>query len=354
MRAAWSAARATAALLLVLASGCGRRDHRSERDVSSCDPAMDECDVLPSETGAYTDHSETSAADTATTGGSGGLSSSDLDGDGFSVEQGDCDDTDNARHPDQQEVLDWVDQDCDGVLDEETEGFDDDGDGVTEIGGDCDDGNLAISPRVVETLDGLDDDCDGVVDNDTPAADDDGDGYCEALVCLGLSAPGDCNDKDSMVSPSALELGGNLLDDDCNGDVDFGSPDLDADGFASPVDCNDTSALASPIAGEVVNGLDDDCDSVVDNHTVIFDDDGDGYCEDPAYCLLAASPGDCDDRNGSVHPVDAEFADGVDQNCNGSVDEGTTWSDDDGDGFAEVGGDCDDRDPTRSPMAGCP
>ena len=44
---------------------------------------------------------------------------------------------------------------CDGVLDNDTECFDDDGDGYTEQGGDCDDGNAAVSPMAQEILDGL-------------------------------------------------------------------------------------------------------------------------------------------------------------------------------------------------------
>jgi hypothetical protein len=34
------------------------------------------------------------------------------------------------------------------------------------------------------------------------------------------------------------------------------------------------------------------------------------------------------------------------------VDEGTEYADDDGDGFTEAGGDCDDTDPTNSPAYG--
>jgi hypothetical protein len=85
---------------------------------------------------------------------------------------------------------------------------------------------------------------------------------------------------------------------------------------------------------------------------------------------------DCDDEDPSVHPNATETCDGVDQDCDGLIDEGlsTTWYEDgDADGFGndqvvvescadvpghvEVGGDCDDSDPDRypgSPDGDCP
>ncbi len=43
------------------------------------------------------------------------------------------------------------------------------------------------------------------------------------------------------------------------------------------------------------------------------------------------------------------LGDGMDNDCDNLVDEGTDTYDDDGDGFSEVGGDCDDDDPDTSP-----
>ena len=56
---------------------------------------------------------------------------------------------------------------------------DNDGDGYSEEEGDCNDENPNISPGTTESLNGLDDDCDGLVDNGTDGFDDDGDGYSE-------------------------------------------------------------------------------------------------------------------------------------------------------------------------------
>ena len=71
------------------------------------------------------------------------------------------------------------------------------------------------------------------------------------------------------------------------------------------------------------------------------DVDQDGY---------TVAGGDCDDHNGQVYPGAAESpayngGDGLDNDCDGVVDEGTLAYDDDGDGLTERQGDCDDSDP---------
>lgn len=91
----------------------------------------------------------------------------------------------------------------------------------------------------------------------------------------------------------------------------------------------------------------------------VVDADGDGYAETE----------DCDDSRESIHPNATEVCDGVDQDCDGAVDdiEGKTWwVDGDGDGFGagdpisacttdtgmvDVDGDCDDADAGTHPGA---
>ncbi len=82
---------------------------------------------------------------------------------------------------------------------------------------------------------------------------------------------------------------------------------------------------------------------VVDADTthLFTDDDGDGYSE---------VQGDCDDTDHLIHPLAVEIcSDGVDNNCNGAMD--GAEPDEDGDGFGPCNGDCDDEDPDISPAA---
>jgi len=71
-----------------------------------------------------------------------------------------------------------------------------------------------------------------------------------------------------------------------------------------------------------------------------IDDDEDGWTE---------SQGDCDDSDPSINPGEEEVENGVDDNCDDQVDEGTNAFDDDGDGFSENQGDCDDLDADINP-----
>ncbi len=87
---------------------------------------------------------------------------------------------------------------------------------------------------------------------------------------------------------------------------------------------------------EDCNGRDDDCDGLTDED---FDEDGDGWSQ---------CGGDCDDGNPGVHPGAEEICDHLDNDCDGEVDEGF---DADGDGFRTCDGDCDENDPTIFPTA---
>ena len=73
-----------------------------------------------------------------------------------------------------------------------------------------------------------------------------------------------------------------------------------------------------------------------------IDDDGDGWTE---------TQGDCDDTDPSVNPGEEEVENGTDDDCDDEIDEGTDAYDDDGDGYSENDGDCDDDDFDINPGA---
>ena len=91
--------------------------------------------------------------------------------------------------------------------------FDFDGDGIP-ASIDCDDFDATNFPGNTETLDGRDNDCDGVIDDGIVGAnyDADGDGFTVET--------GDCNDANPDVNPDAEEVPLNLLDDNCDGNID--------------------------------------------------------------------------------------------------------------------------------------
>jgi len=367
------------------------------------------------------------------------------------VNAGDCDDGAAEVHPYAHEVCGGTDEDCDGQTDEDGASGcvlyyrDADADGVgaygdqrclcapaapyaATSGGDCDEGDDQVHPGAPERCNDVDDDCDGAVD---PAgsvgcttylrdADQDGFGVASEAQCLCAPVapyttltPGDCNDADATMKPSALEVC-NGKDDDCTGVIDdpgttgcvtfYRDEDGDTwgDSAASSCrcspggaytattggDCDDARASANPAVFEVCNFADDDCDGLVDEAGAAGcalrwrDVDGDGFgeasevaclCED-AGVFRADVGGDCDDAAVMVNPGAAESCNGVDDDCNGVTDEEGALGcaeylrDLDGDGYGDdaarrclcapsgayataVGGDCNDSAVLISPAS---
>ena len=131
---------------------------------------------------------------------------------------------------------------------------------------------------------------------------------------------------------------------------DTGTPtDKDGDGFTD--DCDDNNPDVFPGAVEVCDGLDNDCNDLVDDDPVddtlwFEDDDADGYgnpeesqwaCDQPEGWV--ANDLDCDDTSALFNPGanEPDCEDPTDYNCDGSVG----WADADGDGYAACA-ECDD------------
>ncbi len=145
---------------------------------------------------------------------------------------------------------------------------------------------------------------------------------------------GDCDDNDASAFPGADETCGDGDDNDCNGAID--DADLDQDQHidvlcaaytgALPVDdCNDNNGTILPGAPESLNGIDDDCDTYIDEGTVVFDDDGDCFCEQGPCtgsfenCPSTVLDGDCNDADDTVHPgaFDTPDTNYADEDCDG-------------------------------------
>ncbi|MEM9489509.1 MAG: putative metal-binding motif-containing protein, partial [Myxococcota bacterium] len=128
--------------------------------------------------------------------------------------------------------------------------------------------------------------------------------------------------------PAALGCGS----DDDDTDVDF-TPlpiDVDGDGFTADEDCDDENRFTYPGADEPCDGVDNNCDGVIDEP---FDQDGD---------FFSTCNGDCSDNDPTTFLGAPEIPDGLDNDCDGIADNNNNMADDDGDGYDETHGDCND------------
>ncbi|MEM9190091.1 MAG: putative metal-binding motif-containing protein [Myxococcota bacterium] len=258
----------------------------------------------------------------------------DADGDGADSEACgglDCDDSDRNRFPGNEEICDAAnrDEDCDpntfGFRDADGDGSPDAlccnerGPGDLVCGDDCDDMRPGTNPDNPEVCNGRDDDCDELVDEEvlvtlTRDADGDlfGDRTAGAMTMEGCGPMAgwvvdatDCNDMDASIRPGATELCNNV-DEDCNGVVD------DVPGGCQCT-AGDTTACSNNVGActvgvrtcqpggvfgacngteptsETCNNVDDDCDGMTDESLRINcypDVDNDGFAPAGASATL--------------------------------------------------------------------
>ena len=248
-----------------------------------------------------------------------------------------------------------------------------DGDGV-DAPEDCDDGDRTVLPGADEVCNARDDDCDGEADEDAVDAatltydDLDGDTYGDpATGVVACAASGgrvldvtDCNDAHANVHPGADERC-NSVDDDCDEETDEDpidghdyQVDADLDNYGDPMrtearcrltagvttdttDCDDTRADVHPEAQEACDGVDNDCDTEIDEdawdqHAWYEDEDGDNYgvsgqsvaygCTGPEGTTSLS--GDCDDADPDRSPGHPELCDGFDNDCSGGTTDAYT------------------------------
>jgi hypothetical protein len=277
-------------------------------------------------------------------------------------------------------TCDGNDNDCDGGIDEgvkTTYYRDQDGDtygnnadsveacsapsGYVLDNTDCVDNNDQINPGMNDVCNGVNDDCDGLTD--------DGSGEVTPLndrqsgVCVNSEKTCDTtwkNDYSSVVNyEEPDELTCDTLDNDCDGTADEGTKtkfylDSDSDLYgnnaeitwacSAPLnyvldntDCDDSNTNVNPGAQEVCNGIDDDCDTFIDeedaNSCLLFyrDQDGDTYgLTSDSRCLCdldglynTNTDGDCNDANDQINPGMNDVCNDVDDDCNAGTADGS-------------------------------
>ncbi|MFY1826513.1 MopE-related protein [Myxococcus fulvus] len=292
------------------------------------------------------------------------LTTPDEDGDGYVATTAggtDCDDNDGLTNISAAEVCDDKDNNCVGGIDEgwpQVAMFRDrDGDGVggeavqhcvpvagvrgyANVGGDCKDDNENIAPGKTEVCDNEDNNCDGNTDEGFDKnwyLDDDGDGVPRAGATVQCDRPGDkfknypsgppfdCNDGNANNAPGKTELCDNE-DNNCDGAAD---ETFDTKGDA----CTNLSCTGVLVCNAAQNGV--VCNAqpprmfYPDKDGDLDGDQGataDEICvgETPQTGWVENPHTDCDDVDPAARAGRAEVCDGIDNDCNGLVDEGLT------------------------------
>lgn len=212
--------------------------------------------------------------------------------------------------------------------------------------GDCDDNDPLVNPGATEICNGIDDNCDGNIDDvlTTYYADQDSDGF------------GDPNTTTTVAS--CIPPAGYVSDNSDNCPLDPGKinpgvcgcgvadTDTDGDGTADCIDAcpADPNKTAPGQCGCGVVDTDTDADGTADcidecpndpslqvAPTWYEDADGDGFGNNAVSLQSCVQPSghvannlDCNDSNPSINPNATELCNGIDDNCDGAVDEGCT------------------------------
>ena len=268
----------------------------------------------------------------------------DKDKDGFTKEQGDCNDSNPSINPDATEICgDGIDQDCSGsdLVCQQKNGID----GTWE-GGMFPGNGISFE---VEEING---------ENYVISAS----GWYVAIGCINEQYSWEANDLQNKIVNNECHI---YFPDDLNfGDgrgmelhIYFDSDtelhgtwvgetfcepliegtlrayhciDKDNDGYDSCNECDDDNADINRDADEICDGVDNDCDGEIDEGLFYPDKDKDGFGDATAVGQSCPVPEgyvkdntDCDDSNFSINPGKEEISQNfLDDNCDGQIDEG--------------------------------
>lgn len=219
---------------------------------------------------------------------------------------------------------------------------------------DCNDSNADIHPGATEILNGIDENCDGQWDEGFNASDTDFDGLTDFGEFHFFNTDLNLQDTD-----------GDMLSDGDEVLIYLSNPlifdnDTDQDGYYWFQDCNDTNDQINPDMIELLDGIDNNCSGQIDEDFIGLDRDQDGLPDLEEYNIINTDPLDndtdndglsdgeeifntatnplvpdldedgdgfrwfeeCDDEDISIYPGALELWNGIDDDCNEEIDDG--------------------------------